>query len=335
MENSRPDVIFFQRKPRSVGNYSVEFIFDDIRQRISNKIIATISYSTYESSGLFKRIYNCIEAFVKQQKVNHVTGDINYIGLLLHKRKTIHTILDCVFMTGAPGLKRSVLKLFWLTIPVRRSRFITAISAATKTEILRYTDCDPNKIVVIPVAISNRFVAREKPFNKTKPVILQIGTAHNKNIPRLIDALKGISCSLHIVGKQNEEYKQLLQNNNIDYLYQSGLSDAEMMDKYAEADIITLVSTYEGFGMPILEAQATGRVVITSNILSMPDVAGDGACLVDPEDIVAMRNGFVKIINDDKYRNDLINKGYSNIKRFDPEKIAYQYLELYKTIAEQ
>jgi glycosyltransferase involved in cell wall biosynthesis len=335
MTNKKPGVVFFQRKARNVGNYSIEFIFGDVRKRLMNKIDAITFYSKYESSGLFRRLYNCMEASFNQGAVNHVTGDIHYLGILLNKKKTIHTIHDCVFIASSSGLKRIFLKYFWLTIPVKKSIYITVVSTATKNEILRYVPCDPDKIVVIPVAISDRFVVKEKSFNKSKPVILQIGTAHNKNIPRLVEALQGISCTLHIVGKQNEEYENLLRKNNIEYVYRWGLSDTEMIDTYAAADIITLVSTYEGFGMPILEAQATGRPVITSNILSMPEVAGDAACLVDPENTASIRAGFVKIINDDGYRSSLVSKGFENIKRFNPDGIAERYLSLYQKITLQ
>ena len=329
MEDNKPAVTFFQRKARSVGNYSVEFIFDDVRNRLKDKIAANTFFSKYESTGLFKRFYNCIEAARNQGGVNHITGDINYIGLFLDKQKTIHTVLDCVFIASSSGLKRSILKYFWLTVPVKRSRFVTAISEATKAEILKYVKCDPAKIVVIPVAISDRFTRKDKVFNRDCPIILQIGTAHNKNIPRLIAALKGINCCLHIVGRQNDEYVKLLREVGVRYEYQWGLSDGEMIKKYEEADIISLTSTYEGFGMPILEAQAIGRPVITSNILSMPEVAGDAACLADPFDVESIRAGINRIIHDDMYRDNLIVKGFQNIKRFDPQGIALQYLELY------
>jgi glycosyltransferase involved in cell wall biosynthesis len=333
MEKPMPEVRFFQRKPRSVGNYSVEFIFDDVRRRLEKEIDASLFFSRYESSGLFKRLYNCLEAALHQRAVNHVTGDINYIGLWLSKSRTIHTILDCVFIASSSGIKRKVLQYFWLTVPVKRSRYITAISEATKTEILRYVSCNPDKIVVIPVAISERFTASPKPFNATNPVILQIGTAPNKNIPRLIEALKGIPCTLHIVGRENPDYLSLLKESGIAYQYQWGLSDDQMLEKYREADIVSLVSTYEGFGMPILEAQATGRPVITSNILSMPEVAGDAACLVDPYDIGQIREGILRIIRDEAYRQSLLAKGMSNIRRFDPDHIARQYLTLYQNIS--
>ena len=107
----KPVVTFFHRKPRSVGNYSVEFIFEDVRKRLKGEIEVKVVTSAYESSGLFKRLYNCFEAFFKQGQVNHVTGDINYLGLLLKRDKTIHTILDCVHLNISTGLKYKILKL--------------------------------------------------------------------------------------------------------------------------------------------------------------------------------------------------------------------------------
>jgi glycosyltransferase involved in cell wall biosynthesis len=328
----RPAVTFFHRKPRAVGNYSVEFIFEDVRKRLAGRIDARVVYSRYESSGLFKRLYNCIQAFMNQSDVNHVTGDINYLGLMLNRRKTIQTILDCVHLKTSSGIKHRVLKYFWLTLPVKKAKFITAISGSTKNEILKYVDCPPDKIKVIYVAISNRFSRVDKTFNKAEPRILQVGTAPNKNIPRLIEALKGIPCILEIIGKYNEEYVKLLSENQVKYEYKSGLSDEEMIERYQAADIIALVSTYEGFGMPILEANATGRVVITSHAYSMPEVAGDAACLVDPYKVQSIRMGFMQVIQDDLYRQTLVGNGFENIKRFDPEKISAEYLNLYNQV---
>ncbi len=329
----KPRVTFFHRKPRTVGNYSVEFIFEDVRQRLKNRITSFVVSSKYESSGFFKRLYNCIEAFRNQSEVNHVTGDVNYLGLFLSRKKTIHTILDCVHLERSHGIKHRILKYFWLTVPVKRSKYITAISESTKNEVLKYVKCDPEKIKIIYVAISDRFKQNEKIFNKEKPRILQIGTAPNKNIPNLIASLKGISCTLEIIGKHNQEYEELLKENKVDYEYRSGLSNEEMVQRYEEADIITLVSTYEGFGMPILEGQTVGRPVITANVFSMPEVAGNAAMMVNPTDVEAIRNGFLKIINDDLYRESLVQKGFENVKRFQPDKIAQDYFQLYLSVA--
>lgn len=329
----KPGVAFFHRKPRNVGNYSVEYIFEDVRKRLQDKIDAQVVVSPYESNGLFKRLYNCFDAWKKQSDVNHITGDVNYLGIFLRRRKTIQTILDCVHLNTSQGIKYAVLKLFWLSLPEKRARFLTAISESTKREILKHHPCDPEKIVVIPVAISPDFIAKEKPFNKQKPRILQVGTAPNKNIPRLIEALAGLPCVLNIVGKKNDAYEALLQQHQVEYIYESGLSAEEMVRRYEMADIVSLVSDYEGFGMPILEAQAVGRAVITSSVYSMPEVAGDAAVIVDPSDTAAIRNGIKKIIEDDAFREDMKLRGFENVKRFDPDSIALQYFALYQKIA--
>ena len=84
--------------------------------------------------------------------------------------------------------------------------------------------------------------------------------------------------------------------------------------------------------MPIIEANIVGRPMITSNLLSMPEVAGDAALIVNPYNIDEIRNGILKIINDDKYRNGLIEKGFRNAERFTIKYIEKKYFELYNEL---
>jgi glycosyltransferase involved in cell wall biosynthesis len=95
------------------------------------------------------------------------------------------------------------------------------------------------------------------------------------------------------------------------------------------------VSTFEGFGMPIVEANCVERVVLTSNISSMPEVAGNAACLVNPYAIEDIRAGFLKIIHDASYREQLIKNGRQNRQRFDESLIAASYYKLYQLITSQ
>lgn len=328
-------VVFFQRKPRKYGNFSLEFIFEDVRSRLPQSIESKVAISKYESNGIWKRIYNAFEASFRQGDVNHVTGDVNFLANYLKKNKTVLTILDCVAMTNSTGFKRWFYKKFFLEMSVRRAKYITVISEATKQEVLKYVDYPEEQIIIVPVAISERYHYAPKEINVEKPRLLHVGLAPNKNLERLVEAIAGIPCHLSIVGKLSDEHKAKLDQHKIDYSYAFNISDEEMVQQYVDADILTFVSTYEGFGMPIVEANVVGRPVLTSNVSSMPEVAGDAACLVDPFDVNSIRKGLLKIIQDDEYRNNLIEKGKVNAQRFNPGFIAKMYLDIYEKIYQE
>ena len=169
-------------------------------------------------------------------------------------------------------------------------------------------------------------------FNQEKPRILHIGMAPNKNFERHVKAIADIRCQFHIIGKLHEEHKELLDLYEVDWKSEYNITDQDMRRAYIESDILLFASTLEGFGMPVIEAQTIGRPVITSNISSMPEVAGEGACLVDPFDVASIRDGILKVINNKKYRDDLIQNGYENISRFKADVVAKQYESLYDKI---
>ena len=323
-------VIYFQRKPGQV--YSVERFFSDVRDALPLEYVVEVKRSRYESRGLWRRAYNVIEATFHQGDINHVTGDVHFLTYLLARRKTVLTILDCVTLERLKGIKRRIFWFFWYWLPVRRSKVITVISASTKKELLKFVNCDPDKIQVIHCPVSPTFTVSPKVFNADCPRILQIGTTQNKNIERLAQALRGLSAQLVIIGELSNSQRAALEANNIRYENYFGLSDAELLDQYLSADMLAFVSTYEGFGMPIAEANAVGRPVITSNLYSMPEVAGDAACIVDPYDVPAIRSGIERIISDAEYRNRLVEAGFKNIERFRVDYIAAQYAELYQRL---
>jgi len=326
-------VVFFHRKPRPNVNFSVENLFKQIRANLPKDVNWEVKELKYFSEGLFKRIYISLEAALSQKGINHITGDINFIAIFLKKKRTVLTMLDLGFMNRPKSFGRLVLRWFWVVLPVKRSAIVTTISEATKRELLKFVDIEPSRVKVVYVPISDSFVQNSKPFNKEKPRILQIGTSPNKNVIRLVQALRGVPCVLDIIGMVNDDLKRELKESGVTFTEAKNISNEEMLEHYRAADILSFVSTYEGFGMPIVEANAVGRVVLTSNLLSMPEVAGEAAHLVDPFDVSSIRAGILKVIEDDAYRETLITRGFANRKRFDARQIAQDYAEIYRRLS--
>lgn len=324
-------VTYYQRCPRR-ANYSIERVFEEVRHALPESVDAKVSISRFLSKGFWPRLYNMIEAVGHQGDINHITGDVYFLALFLHKKRTILTVHDCVRLNCLTGIKKWILWLFWYWLPAHRCAKITVISESTLREFLKYVRIDPGKISVIHDPLPQGYESDSKEFNKARPTLLQIGTTPHKNIERIAQALSGISCHLRIIGILNPSQLASLQHHRVDYSSANSLADTEMIKEYRQCDAVVFASTYEGFGMPIVEGQAAGRPVITSNLCSMPEVAGDAACLVDPFNVENIRQGILKIINDDDYRAQLIAKGYANVERFRPETIARQYVDLYHEV---
>ncbi|HEY6437418.1 MAG TPA: glycosyltransferase family 1 protein [Ignavibacteriaceae bacterium] len=284
------------------------------------------------SSGIIKIIRNVLSLRKESASIYHITGDIHYAVFAFPRRKTILTIHDSVFIYQSKGLKRWVFLHLYLKWPARYASAITTISEQSKTDIIKFSNCDPSKIKVIPDPLNSFITFSKKPFNKSKPVILFIGSTPNKNLPRVLEAIAGISCHLELIGKFPSEQLQRIKQLELSHSISVGISEDELNRKYGEADILLFPSLFEGFGLPIVEAQQAGKVVITSNMGPMNEVAGKGACIVNPMSIESIREGLIKVISDDKYREQLINLGTENCKRFSAKTVSAEYLAVYDKI---
>ncbi|MCF6367004.1 MAG: glycosyltransferase family 4 protein [Bacteroidales bacterium] len=322
-------ISYFFRKP-SDSFHSIEEQFFALQKELPKDIEYKNIFAKYPSKGFFKRLFITIQSAFHQGDVNHITGDIHFAALFLKKKKTILTVHDIGSVLNKSGIKNKILRFFWFTMPFARVKYITVISEFTKNEILQHFKIKPEKIIVIPDCVSPEIKFSEKQFNSEKPNILQIGTKPNKNLPNLIKALDGITCKLTIIGKLSGEQIKLLSKHNVDYENKYNLNYSEIVKAYKNADIITFISTYEGFGVPILEAQATGRPLITSDLLPMKEVAGEGALLVNPYNVSEIKLALEKLISNANYRTEIIENGINNVKKYSAKSVAERYYLLYK-----
>ncbi|MEY3320715.1 MAG: hypothetical protein RLZZ417_298 [Bacteroidota bacterium] len=320
-------IVFFTRKPIQGFHYSIENTLNEVRTGLLKTGKWEINWIEMPqfSKGFMPRIKLMFFAWLHKHEINHIIGDIYFIALFLPSKSLIITIHDVLFLYPKRGLSWLILWFFWIYLPVKKANTIIAISQFTKNEIIRVTGCNPSKIIVIPCLISSQFNFCPKKINKECPVILHIGTAWNKNLDNHIKALKGIPCQFIIVGFLSKSQKLALHQAEIKYQNLVQLSEMEMLDIYHSCDLLLFSSLAEGFGLPILEAQSVGRVVITSKGGAMTEIAGNGALLVDPLSPDEIRKGILALINDEPLRAFYISEGLKNKDKYILKSIIDQH----------
>lgn len=279
---------------------------------------------------------------LRDADVVHQTGDIHYAVLGILRCPAVLTIHDLRFIEEARGLKRLLFKWLWLELPCRRAAAVTVISDFTRQRLLAFCRVNPAKVRVIPNCVAPEFQAQPKPWPASadghrpplqgKVHMLVVGTTPNKNLERVVAACAGMDLSLCILGALSEEQGKLLDQAGLEFEEHSGLSRAEVVGLYQSCDLVCFASTYEGFGIPILEAQAVGRPLLTSNLPPMNEVAGEGALLVDPFNVAAIRGGLLRLLDDAALREQLVRKGFENVKAYSAQSVAAQYAALYDEV---
>ena len=333
MEFKKVQVTIVKRKP-SKQYFSIERLFSEVIKVMPNDINITQLELSHSGTGFASIILNILKATFRVKGICHVSGDVHYALILRCKKRNLVTIHDLISIHRLSGLKRFMFKLFWYRIPIWRAHHVTVISDATKKELIKHIGVDPSKITVIPNCISAEFTSISKKFNASNPRILCIGTSPNKNLENLISAAALLDCNLRIIGDINLAQQDLLNYHRMSFSSASRLTGEQIVEEYRQADIVSFVSLYEGFGLPILEAQASGRALITSGLSPMSDVAGKDACLVDPSDIASIHEGLKKIITDVEYRKRLIRAGLKNSENFSSAEVSKLYADVYRKMSE-
>lgn len=216
--------------------------------------------------------------------------------------------------------------LGWIYLPVILTNRIACVSNYTKKQLNDHVSMKHVEVVYNLLHPTFNNLSHRELIRPTRFSILVVGTGKQKNVESVFKALQGLDVHLNVLGKLSIEQEELL--TNIDYSAYSGLDDKSVCDLYLKSDIVVFASVSEGFGMPILEAQATGCALVCSNVEPMMEIAGEGALFVDPFNVCFMQKSIVHLMDDDELFKKLVSLGYENLKRFEPQKSVQNFLKL-------
>lgn len=297
-----------------------------------------------------------VECFVGRVPLFHATDFT--LPPTLPGVKTILTVHDLSFVR-APETTTPVLKAYLdVVVPrsVRRATHVLADSQATKDDLVELYGTAPDKISVLIGGTPPGFApvtddqvlreVRQRYGIPPNPYVFSIGTVQpRKNYARLIQALAALGPAFSDVHLVIAGGRGWLDGPIFETVTASGMeervhfvgfaSDDDLPALYSAATCVAYPSLYEGIGLPVLEAMTCGTPTITSNISSMPEVAGDAALLVDPYQVDEIAAALQRLLEDETLRENLVAKGFAQVKHFTWEGAAAQLKSIYDRVLEQ
>ena len=314
----------------SRGRFSIENVFSSIAPDLAEEADLAESFL----SSKWGSLRDLVALWRMRADVYHITGDVQYLAMLLPRGRVVLTVHDTSHLQfNKRGLRRLLYRLLWFDLPLACASQVTVISEATRQSVSRLNRRLEDRLSVVPNAVSPVFAKCRQGSDSDKPRLLFLGTAEHKNLDRAIEAIVGLSCTLVVVGELEPRVQQRAQDLGVDLEVFRGLDIDQVYREYCQASLVLFPSLREGFGLPILEAQSVGRPVITSNLSPMREVAGAGACLVDPVDVASIAAGVSRVLTDAGYRRQLVEAGWINVERYRTKSVSGQYLAVYARVA--
>jgi len=311
---------------------SIEGLFDSIERYLVRDRPVTKHVVSSPRARPFALLRNLLDvASIPTGGILHVTGDIHY-AVCMAFRPSVLTIHDLRFLDESHGLRRWLMWCFWLCLPVMMADRVTVISATTRDRLLAWLPWAWSKIRVVPNGVGDAFQLSPKEWPQGRPRVLQAGTTPNKNLDRVIEACRGMDLTLVVLGDLDEAGKRRIADAGIDAEFHARLGRDAVVALYESCDVVIFASTYEGFGLPILEAQAVGRPLITSNVAPMNEVAGGAALLVDPFEAASIRDALKRIMRDAVLRDELVRRGLENLRHWRMDAVAAGYEQVYREV---
>jgi len=281
--------------------------------------------------------------------------DLFFLTLPLKKTKptvvTIHDVIPLIFPEHYSSGVRGNLKFQTQKFSLKGVKAIITDSKNSKKDIIRYLGYSQKKIYVVPLASAKEFKpinnqqilgSIKKRYQLPEKFVLYVGDVnYNKNIPGLIKALAGLKekMSLVLVGKafmdenlkETQEILRLIDSLKLGKKVRrlGWIPDKDLVAVYNLASVYCQLSFYEGFGLPVLEAMVCGCPVVASKTSSLPEICGQAAVMVDPNNLNEIIKGLNKAL---EKKEELRAKGFKQVKKFSWQKTAQETYEVYQKV---
>ncbi|OGB73593.1 hypothetical protein A3K24_01970 [candidate division Kazan bacterium RIFCSPHIGHO2_01_FULL_44_14] len=362
--------LFGTAQAAGIGTYTEELVANLIRLDTEDKFTVFVLPEVAEffplyAANLEKRAvrfphYTYSEQFLYPRALSRAGLDLihytNFNSPVWFRRiKSVVTIHDLT-LWFYPGRKqtswfRRIIYRYVIRQSCLNAARIIAISQGTKRDLVKYLGINPDKIDVVYEAAPKRYQPVEDPkkvemvktkYNISRPFFLYVGQQrHHKNLARLVRAFAllrhryDIDYQLVLVGKADplaSEIPALIKQLNLqDAVILTGyVADSDLPYFYSEAEAFIFPSLYEGFGLPPLEAMASGIPVLSSNTSVMPEVLGEAALYFDPTNIEDIAQAMYKLATTFRLQKELRDKGFRQAKKYSFARVAKETLAVYR-----
>jgi glycosyltransferase involved in cell wall biosynthesis len=321
--------------------------FDIKKDNFKPLVVDFIHYTIAEQTKFLKLLNDHRFDLVHFTNFNHP---------ILYNGKFVITVHDLTLMLFPYGRQKSSIKQFAFRAvmknAINHAEKIISISKATENDLVKYLSADTKKIDVIYEGIDSSYAQNlkiktqslelRKKYNLQNPYILFVSQWRpHKGLPDLVKAFEilkekyNVEQDLVIVGKPNKEFPDVIDAiNNSKFaknIVKPGFIDeADLPLIYQNADLFVFPSHYEGFGLPPLEAMASGIPVVASNISCMPEILGDAAEYFDPNNSADIAEKIYGVLSMKDKQKSMINKGFDQIKKYSWHKMAEETLRVYQ-----
>lgn len=315
----------------------------DERLRLYARRAAPIG-SDWELIAARDPLWHLLTARAASRECDAFLSTNSYLTAWFTKVPTAVVVYDMVAFIDGVGAQRRATRIERATITraVKRADAFLCISEATRTEFLERFPQSAGRTYVTPLAADPRFARRQQAADIGRPYVLAVGTLEpRKNLVRLIEAWAALPESvrrdhqLALVGPVGWDVEATLATARArpqDVKLLGYVDDDRLAALYAGCAAFAYPSLHEGFGLPVLEAMSAGAPVITSNVSSLPEVAGDAALLVDPLDVEAISAALETMLTDGGLSERLRSAGHKRAREFSWDRCGHQTLTVLREL---